>query len=794
MRAEIEGAKDALLARLDEQSSSLRAIEHRQPRQGGIDYDEARKAYLSSLQTVPVQINQFVQGIERVAASHCILRSLSDATIGSREGQIHQAYGNTFGWIFDSDGDDKNHQDVDAARTRFEKWLSSSSEVFWINGKAGSGKSTLMKYLADHRKTRKILRQWAGDENLVIAIHFFWNSGLQIQKSYIGLMQNLLYQILQTCPELISFASPRRWKADENSVTHRESWTRTELATALENIMGQNQLRSRFCFFIDGLDEYADEEVGEHHELIRYLDLLAQSTQVKLCVSSRPWTVFKDRYEQRKDLTFVLQELTSKDMYGYVERILNDDERFRHLAEREPQALELAFQIREKAEGVFLWVYLVVRSLLRGLSQHDDTLELERRLSAIPNDLNQYFLKIFANIEPVYQQEAMRAFQLATVAMPLPLLAFKYISKEVVNPRFAIEMMTREPNVSDDKARDNVNKWCRDLLEFKVDKSHPRQILEGPQEGKVHFLHRTVKDFLLAREMQMHFNKQSVCASSPRQAMCMVYLADLKSKSHPSDRMKRLSESSDGSSLMHWATICEQTESKTPMEILDEYGRLINLGDVGVRTPYMTIDGKSRPVNVVQYAVRRGLNLYVSHCLDRDTRAKDNILWYALPMNTSVSPHDTTLITAMIDLLLEKGADPNQLCVPDARGNSGSRKTTWEYFLETCYSDSDGWIPKFAKPLIIHGADLDVKIRLESSRFTRGLDVRTCLLTKKGYWPGVEKAECERQVDEWLAEGRARRTASLPTTSSQLSIESRGPPSKPSRPSSLRARFKRLLA
>ena len=42
------------------------------------------------------------------------------------------------------------------------------------------------------------------------------------------------------------------------------------------------------------------------------------------------------------------------------------------------------------------------------------------------------------------------------------------------------------------------------------------------------------------------------------------------------------------------------------------------------------------------------------------------------------------------------------------------------------------------------------------------LDVRTCFLTEMGLWPGVAKAECERQVDAWLADAYARRAAELP--------------------------------
>jgi hypothetical protein len=211
-----------------------------------VDFEDHR-AYYCSLQAVPVLINQFLQSIENVAKCNLILRSLLVADIARREEQIHEAYDKTFDWIFDGDNDEEIHEDhdnVDAARNRFEQWLRTSSEVFLINCKAGSGNSTLMKYLSSHAKTGEALRLWVGNEKLVLAKHFFWNSGSKIQKSHIGLMQDLLCQILRQCPELMPFASTQRWEANEKYMIHKNAWTRKELTASLESILARGQLTS----------------------------------------------------------------------------------------------------------------------------------------------------------------------------------------------------------------------------------------------------------------------------------------------------------------------------------------------------------------------------------------------------------------------------------------------------------------------------------------------------------------------------------------------------------------------
>lgn len=67
---------------------------------------------------------------------------------------IDRPFGDTFEWIFDLGG-----RSAEAAK--FTKWLSSGDGIFHICGKLGSGKSTLMKKLCGHNRTRAELKKWA---------------------------------------------------------------------------------------------------------------------------------------------------------------------------------------------------------------------------------------------------------------------------------------------------------------------------------------------------------------------------------------------------------------------------------------------------------------------------------------------------------------------------------------------------------------------------------------------------------------------------------------------------------
>ena len=142
-----------------------------------------------------------------------------------------------------------------------------------------------MKYICNHTITLDTLRHWAGLEKLFVASFFFWNSGFSMRKSQVGLLQSLLYQVLRACPALIpDVCSPRLPK---------EPWTRRQLFETLEKISKQTVLPAKFCFFVDGLDEYD----GDDEDTIALLQELTSSPSVKICISSRPWNAFPDAFD-----------------------------------------------------------------------------------------------------------------------------------------------------------------------------------------------------------------------------------------------------------------------------------------------------------------------------------------------------------------------------------------------------------------------------------------------------------------------------------------------------------------
>ncbi|TKA70756.1 hypothetical protein B0A55_08838 [Friedmanniomyces simplex] len=383
-----------------------------------------------------------------------ILSSLHFPEMQMRHSDIRDAYQGTNTWIFDRD-------------SSFRTWLESSEGIFWVNGKAGSGKSTLIKFICDHADTERSIQRWAGSNTLVVASWYFWNAGYPMQKTQIGLLQSLLFQVLRRCPDLIPDVLPIRWAAGEMAHRHPDPWTRQELLEAFFGVLTHHNLNNRFCFFIDGLDEYE----GDHYTLIQELQQLVDTGAVKLCVSSRPWNAFNSAYGKLKDRQLVLQNHSQTDMRKYVQGMLEQDPRFARLSALDAGAQDLINDIQERAQGVFLWVFLVVRSLLRGLTEEDDIAMLQKRLRQLPTDLERFFQQILDSVDDVYQEYTARTLLIVLEAhQPLSMLAFWYLDVDLEKPNYLLRLVIR-PLAGEDveKARaivtSRLNKWCRDLLE-----------------------------------------------------------------------------------------------------------------------------------------------------------------------------------------------------------------------------------------------------------------------------------------------------------------------------------------
>ncbi|KAH6887627.1 hypothetical protein B0T10DRAFT_461065 [Thelonectria olida] len=218
----------------------------------------------------------------------------------------------------------------------FIDWLESDLPVYWIRGKPASGKSTLMKFIASHSKTKEMLEQWLPGARILT--HYFWKPGAIMQQSMKGFLCSVLYQLLSE---------------DDHFLYH-------------------------------GV-----------HDLVKNFDRDSPSDWKRL---------FRLRLQQYPSLE--IHELTRADMLKYATDTISTTTVGGPTGS---ELRDLVGSIVLQADGVFLWVVLVTRSLVRGIINGDSQEETYRRLEAMPQGLEGLYRDILirsAEDRPIYYKAA----------------------------------------------------------------------------------------------------------------------------------------------------------------------------------------------------------------------------------------------------------------------------------------------------------------------------------------------------------------------------------------------------
>ena len=428
--------------------------------------------------------------------------SLAFPTIHDRYHEVAEAHQRTYEWIFRKPPESKD------SWSDFGLWLREGSGIYWINGKPGSGKSTLMKYVYDSERFHDGLKVWSGEIPLVTASFFSWNSGSELQKSLDGLLRSLLHQVLEQSPGLvpITFGAEVYNKSFHGQVGNGK-WSIKRLKSLFGWLLTQNDISLKLVIFVDGLDELR----GDLDAVVDVLKLAAQSSHVKLCLASRPWVIFEDAFEGCLNLK--LHHLTQNDIQSYVQDKLNDNLLARRLTEEQPSETgDLVGEVVERASGVFLWVKIVVKSLLESLRNRDTASDLRERLKVLPTDIEDLYDNMLKQVDSFYHPQASRLLQIVLKAgESLSAIQLLFADENVDQALKA--PVNRMSEIETTNAVSRLKRWlssrCAGLLEIEdsvkcvqmVYKQH-RDMLGDEREpevtkvAKVNFMHRTVTDYL----------------------------------------------------------------------------------------------------------------------------------------------------------------------------------------------------------------------------------------------------------------------------------------------------------
>ena len=424
------------------------------------------------------------------------LESLENSERRNRVDQVGKPYEGTFNWLFDP-------------QVGFRGWLSGPQQAgtplfFWIQGKPGSGKSTLMKYALAQKETRELLAL-ADPGNWHLIPFFFHDRGSSVQKSVTGLLQELLYRLVEANEKLLAFIPSRLihqllgrnktatqvstlqqrydqknqpdYMYQESSST--KTWSVHDLQEALIAITGQSEVPLNVLFFVDALDEYE----GNYRDLIRviqnsFISREPSMVNVKFCLASRSYPAFANAFGFCPGL--LVHEHTRDDVQWYARQQIASSIQCRDIDQDISAMHQLAVEITQRANGVFIWVRIVVEELIERFVDGCTTSQLRDILSAIPGELEDLYRRTLSKVKPEYELESYVMTQIVLHAKNPQTLKSLLEATDVALQR-KIEPMSRAT------MERRLGSRCGGLLE------------ETRTTDEIQFLHQTVKTFFTHR-------------------------------------------------------------------------------------------------------------------------------------------------------------------------------------------------------------------------------------------------------------------------------------------------------
>ncbi|KAH8837140.1 hypothetical protein MCOR27_006766 [Pyricularia oryzae] len=318
-----------------------------------------------------------------------LVQSFKFPDLNKRRNMIVETCPETYQWIFERD-DQINAQAATVGHVEsppwpsFSDWVKSEPCFFWISGKPGSGKSTLINFILQDPRTKELLDQWK--PGAVIISHFFWKAGSALETSLMGMLCSLVHQLADenTYVQHLIMARVSKWKKKQNP----SDWHQGELSSLLDTIL--TKFPCPIFVLIDGLDEVSDKR--DRLDLIQTLNRFRGLRNVKVCVSSRPEPFFQESFRNEQHLR--LQDLTKGDMQKEASAILEDwSDKY-----GKKEVTDLGEALVQKAEGVFLWLHLAGLRLKEGFHRGDTMNELEQCLEALPVELNRLYEEMWLRV------------------------------------------------------------------------------------------------------------------------------------------------------------------------------------------------------------------------------------------------------------------------------------------------------------------------------------------------------------------------------------------------------------
>ncbi|QYT02678.1 Pfs, NACHT, and Ankyrin domain protein [Trichoderma simmonsii] len=362
-------------------------------------------------------------------------------------------------------------------------WLGQgqTSNVLWLYGNPGTGKSTMAIFLTEELTT---MFSKMDDKTLV---YFFCDSSFDKQKTATSILRGLLLQLVQQHQQLLEYILPKYNEQGAGLFKSFDALWTIFMAAAADQNTGQ-----KYCI-IDALDECDSESqkilLQQFQETFQIQNA---PPNIRILVTSRPYSEIYEYLNEFANKNLASFPQAEKDIHLCIEEKVADlVKKKRYTTKVRQQVINI---LRDKAESTFLWVGLACEEL-REIPSKDAV----KVLRDMPKGLHSLYKALLETVQKESEADIIRRILgfVAVCMWPLSILELSEVcqlheEEEDIETRV---QFTREQIAS-----------CRLMIII--------------QDEKVLLLHQSVKDFLVGttpdyfiNELEVHANLAYRCVN-----------------------------------------------------------------------------------------------------------------------------------------------------------------------------------------------------------------------------------------------------------------------------------------
>jgi hypothetical protein len=354
----------------------------------------------------------------------------------------------------------------------YKSWLHSNSQLLWLSGGPGKGKTMLSIFLAEE------LEQIAKHSQDVAFLEYFCDNRDENHNTAIAIIRGLVFQLLRLRPKLFDYILPSFQIQKESLFTASSFET---LWRIFETMVHDPVIGTIYCV-LDGLDECNEASLEVLLKKFRvlfspkfsessacYLNLIVVSRDLPDFIPEVLSSFPRIRLDPDAD-----SEVNS-DIHRFIEAKVDELSAYRQYSK--PLRLHVKEVFRDRAQGTFLWVGIVATELRKYKAT-----EVEKALDLFPSGLEELYSRMLLQIDIDRRETAAKILRWVVMAVrPLSLSELSAAMEITVRPSFdfsCIEVM-----------RDQVE-YCGYILTIKDD--------------KVGLIHQSAKDYLLYKTRNLN--------------------------------------------------------------------------------------------------------------------------------------------------------------------------------------------------------------------------------------------------------------------------------------------------